>query len=84
MELARMGTTVIAVGRDQGRSEEAVRAIKAQSGSDDVHLAGRGGMTGKYFDKWAEARSSMASHDRETAARLWKASEELTGLAAST
>lgn len=37
-ELARMGATVIAVGREQGRGEEAVRAIKEASGSGDVHL----------------------------------------------
>lgn len=37
-ELARMGATVIAVGRDPGRSEEAIRDIKAKSGSADVHL----------------------------------------------
>jgi NAD(P)-dependent dehydrogenase (short-subunit alcohol dehydrogenase family) len=37
-ELARMGATVVAVGRDPARSEEAIRDIKAKSGSQNVHL----------------------------------------------
>lgn len=59
--------------------EEGARTQIYLAASPDV-----AGVTGKYFDKLAEARSSKASHDREAAARLWKVSEELTGLAAST
>jgi len=39
------------------------------------------GVTGKYFSKQRPKRSSKASYDRETWQRLWKVSEELTGLA---
>jgi NAD(P)-dependent dehydrogenase (short-subunit alcohol dehydrogenase family) len=35
------------------------------------------GVTGKYFDKSQEARSSDASHDRQAAQRLWALSELL-------
>ena len=38
------------------------------------------GVTGKYFVKRKEAKSSARSHDRELAARMWKVSAELTGL----
>jgi NAD(P)-dependent dehydrogenase (short-subunit alcohol dehydrogenase family) len=38
------------------------------------------GVTGKYFIKRKEAKSSPRSHDKELAARLWKVSAELTGL----
>ncbi len=36
------------------------------------------GVTGKYFNRMREARSSPASYDEEVAARLWRVSEELT------
>lgn len=39
------------------------------------------GVTGKYFSKRKPKRSSKASYDREAWQRLWKVSEELTGLA---
>ncbi len=51
------------------------------------------GLTGRYFEtkqhlkvskvnvKGTESKSSAASYDKETAARLWKISERLTGLA---
>jgi NAD(P)-dependent dehydrogenase (short-subunit alcohol dehydrogenase family) len=38
------------------------------------------GVTGKYFDKCAEAKSSRASRDDDAAKRLWAISEEMTGL----
>jgi NAD(P)-dependent dehydrogenase (short-subunit alcohol dehydrogenase family) len=38
------------------------------------------GVTGKYFSKMREVRSSAASYDEEAAARLWRVSEELTVL----
>ncbi|HMH52141.1 MAG TPA: SDR family oxidoreductase [Candidatus Acidoferrum sp.] len=41
------------------------------------------GVSGKYFVGRGEERTSDESHDRAVAARLWKVSEELTGLAAS-
>ncbi len=39
--------------------------------------------TGKYFKQLVEAPTSKASYDLETARKLWKASEELTGLSPS-
>jgi NAD(P)-dependent dehydrogenase (short-subunit alcohol dehydrogenase family) len=36
--------------------------------------------TGKYFKEMVEAPTSKASYDLDTARRLWKASEELTGI----
>jgi retinol dehydrogenase-14 len=41
------------------------------------------GVTGKYFVGRREERTSDESYDREVAARLWKVSEELTGLPGS-
>ena len=38
------------------------------------------GVTGKYFEKRKEKKSSRTSYDRELASRLWTASEKLTGL----
>ncbi len=38
------------------------------------------GVTGKYFVKRAEARSSKRSYDSELAERLWRLDEELAGL----
>ncbi len=37
-------------------------------------------VTGKYFSKMKEAKSSPASYDGEVAQRLWRVSEELTNL----
>ena len=42
------------------------------------------GVTGTYFVKKRAVRSSPASSDAAAAARLWRISEELTGLAAKT
>jgi NAD(P)-dependent dehydrogenase (short-subunit alcohol dehydrogenase family) len=55
--------------------EQGARTSVYLASSPDV-----AGVTGKYFIKSKEARSSKASHDAEAAARLWKVSEELTGL----
>jgi NAD(P)-dependent dehydrogenase (short-subunit alcohol dehydrogenase family) len=41
------------------------------------------GASGKYFVDSAVTQSSPLSYNRETAARLWEASEELTGVQAS-
>ena len=38
-------------------------------------------VNGKYFDEDEERRSSEESYDEEAARRLWKVSEEMTGLA---
>jgi hypothetical protein len=38
------------------------------------------GVTGKYFRLNGEARSSIASYDREQACRLWDLSVKFTGL----
>jgi retinol dehydrogenase 14 len=38
------------------------------------------GVTGKYFTKMHEARSSQESYDDESARRLWQVSEQLTSL----
>ncbi len=37
-------------------------------------------LTGKYFAKSKPANSSAISHDKEVAKKLWKVSEELTGI----
>lgn len=39
-------------------------------------------VSGKYFSDCTEARTSRAARDDETAAWLWKTSEEWTGLTA--
>jgi NAD(P)-dependent dehydrogenase (short-subunit alcohol dehydrogenase family) len=39
------------------------------------------GVTGKYFVKRCEQRSSAASYDETVARRLWQVSEQMTGLA---
>ncbi len=55
-------------------AEKAARAALYLATSPEVE-----GVTGKYFRKTREARSSEESYDVE-AARLWQVSEELTGL----
>jgi len=39
------------------------------------------GVTGQYFARCRPRRSSAASYDRETAARLWEVSAQMTGVA---
>lgn len=60
-------------------------AIPPQEGAlTSIYLASSPkveGVTGKYFFRQRPKRSSKASYDRETWQRLWKISEELTGLA---
>jgi hypothetical protein len=62
-----------------------VLAISPQEGAQtSIYLASSPeveGVTDKYFSKQRPKRSSKASYDRETWQRLWKVSEELTGLA---
>lgn len=51
-----------------------------------IYLAGAPeveGMSGKYFAKRREEKSSDASYDRDAARQLWEASEQLTGLRVS-
>lgn len=51
-----------------------------------VHLASSPDVervTGKYFARSREAPSSPASHDADAAQKLWRMSEELTGIAAA-
>jgi hypothetical protein len=38
------------------------------------------GVTGRYFRKWQEERSSGASYDTGVQSRLWAVSEQFTGL----
>src|SRR5207247_7135685 len=38
------------------------------------------GITGKYFARRRQQKSSETSHNEEAARRLWEVSEELTGL----
>jgi hypothetical protein len=38
------------------------------------------GLTGKFFSRGKEKRSSRESYDETSAERLWKVSEELTKL----
>jgi retinol dehydrogenase-14 len=58
----------------------------ARGAATSIHLASSPevqGVTGKYFVGRREERTSDESYDRAVAARLWKVSEELTGLPAS-
>ena len=55
-----------------------------QGAETSIYLAGSpdaAGISGKYFVDQEPVRSSPASYDREAAQRLWKISEELTGMA---
>ena len=62
-----------------GRSpEKGARTITYLASSTDVE-----GVTGQYFVDEGLVASSPASHDRDDALRLWRESEELTGLATS-
>ncbi|MGH7858129.1 MAG: short-chain dehydrogenase, partial [Candidatus Binatia bacterium] len=57
-----------------------------QKGAEtSIHLASSPevqGVSGKYFFDCREKRSSKESNAPEVARRLWKVSEELTGLSA--
>lgn len=59
-------------------------ALSPERGADTiVYLASSPeveGVTGKFFHRSKERHSSAASYDRAAAGRLWRASEELTGL----
>jgi hypothetical protein len=56
--------------------------LDAQRGAEtSIYLAASrevAGVTGKYFEKCREVRSSAASYDKAAAARLWELSEEMT------
>jgi len=53
--------------------ETAAKRILYVATSSDLE-----GVTGKYFTKMQEARSSQESYDEDSAKRLWQASEQLT------
>jgi NAD(P)-dependent dehydrogenase (short-subunit alcohol dehydrogenase family) len=61
--------------------------LDAQRGAEtSIYLAASPevrGVTGKYFEKCKEVRSSAASYDPAAAARLWEMSEEMTGVGAT-
>ena len=54
-------------------AEKAARAVTKLATSHELES-----MSGKYFSKVKEARSSEESYDEETARHLWRVSEELT------
>ncbi len=53
-------------------AEKAAKAVVRLASSPELE-----GVTGKYFSKMKEAKSSEESYDEEVAQRLWKLSEEL-------
>ena len=63
-------------------------AISPEEGAaTPIHLASSPlveGVTGKYFYKLADTRSSTGSYDEATARRLWDVSAHMTGLAPAT
>jgi NAD(P)-dependent dehydrogenase (short-subunit alcohol dehydrogenase family) len=61
------------VNRSMITPEEGARPIVQVASSPELE-----GITGRYFDRGQEARSSPASHDETVARRLWEVSEELT------
>ena len=54
-------------------AEKAARAVVRLATSPELE-----GITGRYFSKMKEARSSKESYDVDAAQRLWQVSEELT------
>ena len=60
-------------------------AINVENGAKtSVYLASSPevtGVTGKYFDKSHEKKSSASSYDEAAQKRLWEISEQLTGIA---
>lgn len=58
--------------------QEGARTVVYLAASPDVE-----GVTGRYFVEEKEVRSDPVSYDLDTARRLWRASEELTGWDAS-
>lgn len=57
-------------------AEEGAKTAVYLATSEEVQ-----GVSGRYFEKQQAVPSSEASYDRERQTRLWKASEEMTGLA---
>jgi NAD(P)-dependent dehydrogenase (short-subunit alcohol dehydrogenase family) len=66
------------------RSSAALVALTPEQGArTSIYLASSpdvANVTGQYFVKEKPARSSSRSHDQSTAQRLWRVSEELTGM----
>jgi NAD(P)-dependent dehydrogenase (short-subunit alcohol dehydrogenase family) len=85
------GLVATRLGRDNGWLRVALRNLLRRSllspeegAQTSLYLAASPeveGVSGRYFQACAEARSSEASRDPATAAALWCASEQLTGLA---
>jgi retinol dehydrogenase 12 len=68
--VTKLGASVLALTPEQG-----ARTSIYLASSPEVE-----GVTGQYFVKEKPARSSARSHDPATAERLWRVSEELTGI----
>jgi NAD(P)-dependent dehydrogenase (short-subunit alcohol dehydrogenase family) len=69
---------IVALMRPFMRAPEQGAAAVVQAAADP----GLEGTSGRYFVKLKEARSSAVTYDTEAAARLWRASAELTPLRA--
>lgn len=70
--LARLGVPLLMLTPERGAETSLYVAT-----SPEVE-----GVSGRFFEKSAEKRSSDSSHDETAARRLWEMSEQLTGLAA--
>jgi NAD(P)-dependent dehydrogenase (short-subunit alcohol dehydrogenase family) len=86
------GAVATRLGQNNGRIATALTKMLApffrtpeQGAATSIHLATSPaveGVSGRYFSNCREARSSRASHDRESARRLWDASAALVGAGA--
>jgi NAD(P)-dependent dehydrogenase (short-subunit alcohol dehydrogenase family) len=72
--MMRLGASLVAIGPEAG-----ARTSVYLASSPEVE-----GVSGQYFVKCRPVRSSRQSHDRAAAERLWRVSEELTGLKVAT
>lgn len=72
--LMKFGASLVAI-----TPEEGARTTIHLATSPEVE-----GVSGRYYVKSRPARSSKASHDRATAERLWRVSEDLSGLPVGT
>ena len=68
--VTKLGASLIALTPEQG-----ARTSIYLASSPEVEA-----VTGQYFVKEKPARSAAQSHDRATAERLWRVSEEMTGI----
>ncbi len=82
------GFTATNIGREYSFVTRSVMRLAAQSkekgAETSIYLASSPeveGITGKYFDKKAEAEASTEARDPDKARMLWALSEKLTGLA---